>query len=295
MNDAAEIAAMLGGKRVQRLAGGGYLIPCPVASHGKRRGDRNPSLSISDGEARLLVHCFAGCAPTDVLDALRQRGLVDSRTPRGNGARPPVAPKPERSDHERNQARKAGWLWAKRRPITATPAELYLRKARGITCALLPTLGFLPSYEEHAPALIAAFAIPTEPQPGILAVPSNIDSVHLIALKPDCTGKAENGKPKITIGSPGNMPIVLAPSNDLLALAVTEGIEDGLSVFESTGLGVWAAGTGGRMPALANVVPEYIEAVTIYAHADKTGRDGAHGLAEALIRRGIEVFIEGLR
>jgi putative DNA primase/helicase len=173
-----------------------------------------------------------------------------------------------------------------RRTLSAQGAGHHLRAAADI--------GLLPSYKEHAPALIAAFAIPTEPQPGILAVPSNIDSVHLVALKPDGTGKAESEKPKITIGSPGNKPIVIAPPNDLLALAVTEGIEDGLSVFESTSLGVWAAGTGWRMPALADVVPEYIEAVTIYAHPDKTGRNGAHGLAEALIRRGIEVFIEGL-
>jgi hypothetical protein len=33
--------------------------------------------------------------------------------------------------------------------------------------------------------------------------------------------------------------------------------------------------------------------VTIFAHADQAGQDGALALAEALDRRGIEVFMEG--
>ena len=42
-------------------------------------------------------------------------------------------------------------------------------------------------------------------------------------------------------------------------LAITEGIEDRLTVHEATGLGAWAAGSASRMPALAYVLPGYIE------------------------------------
>jgi hypothetical protein len=86
----------------------------------------------------------------------------------------------------------------------------------------------------------------------------------------------------------------VAPPNDLLGLAITEGIEDALTAHEGTGLGTWAAGSATNMPVLAKTVPEYIEAVTIYAHADKGGREGALRLAAALSRRGVEVFVEGL-
>ncbi len=48
------------------------------------------------------------------------------------------------------------------------------------------------------------------------------------------------------------------------------------------------------MPTLADVVPSYVEAVTIYAHADKAGQDGALALAEKLHARGMDVRIEGL-
>jgi hypothetical protein len=86
----------------------------------------------------------------------------------------------------------------------------------------------------------------------------------------------------------------VAPPNDLLGLAITEGIEDALTAHEGTGLGTWAAGGATNMPVLAEAIPEYIEAVTIYAHADKCGQGGARKLEAALVRRGIEVRLEGV-
>ena len=48
----------------------------------------------------------------------------------------------------------------------ARPAETYLREARRISCSLPPTLGYLPPRGEYRSALIAAFVIPDEPEPG---------------------------------------------------------------------------------------------------------------------------------
>lgn len=198
-----------------------------------------------------------------------------------------------RGDYERQQHRKAAWLWSQHRPIAGTIVDIYLRIFRGITCPLPPTLGFLaPNRPDQHPAMIAAFALPDEPEPGIVGEPRNVSSVHLTLLRADGTDKANIAKPKLIVGSPGKLPIVLAPPNDLLGLAVAEGIEDGLTAHQATGLGAWAAGSGGRMPALAEVIPDYIESVTIYAHADKTGQRGADGLAQAIPH--IETFIEGL-
>jgi hypothetical protein len=118
--------------------------------------------------------------------------------------------------------------------------------------------------------------------------------VHLTLLKPDGSGKAETAKSKLIIGSPTGLPIVLAPPNDLLGLAITEGLEDALSVHQATGLGAWAAGAAGFLPKLVKTVPSYIEVVTIYTHADKAGQDGAHQLAAELHKRTIEVVMEGI-
>jgi hypothetical protein len=303
MSTAPRIAEALAGRRVKRLVDGSYLIPCPVPSHGKGHGDRNPSLRISDGETRVLVHCYSGCDRLDVLDELRRRGLLDDdRGPVRTTAKAAHAPPLNPLDRGREQHRKAAWMWRQRQPLTGTVAETYLR-SRDITCALPATLGFLPPRKpEHHPALISAFALPDEPEPGIIGEPRGVEAVHLTLLRPNGSGKADAKPNKVMVGSPGvvlndqnaSLPIVLAPPNDLLAIAITEGIEDALTAHEATGLGAWAAGGAGRMPALAAAIPPYIETVTVYAHPDKAGQDGARSLAAALAGRGIEIFVEGL-
>ena len=50
---------------VKETGPGKYVSRCP--SH----DDRSPSLAIKDGDdGRVLIHCFAGCEPQSVLDAI---------------------------------------------------------------------------------------------------------------------------------------------------------------------------------------------------------------------------------
>lgn len=46
------------------------LAACPVASHGQGRGDRNPSLHVTDSGDRVLLDCKSGCDVQDVVLAL---------------------------------------------------------------------------------------------------------------------------------------------------------------------------------------------------------------------------------
>ena len=147
--------------------------------------------------------------------------------------------------YEREQHRKAAWLWSQSRPIDGSPAEKYLYM-RGIGRPSPPTLAFLPpSKRAHHPAMIAVFGVCAEPEPAQLAVPSDVRSVHLTLLTPEGT-KADVKPNKLIIGSPGGMPITLAPANDLLALAIAEGIEDALALHHALGIGAWAAGGASR-------------------------------------------------
>lgn len=51
-----------------RQDAGGYLVSCPNPDHGQSRGDREPSVSVSEGnDGRVLVHCFAGCEKKSVV------------------------------------------------------------------------------------------------------------------------------------------------------------------------------------------------------------------------------------
>lgn len=93
------------GGRVKQQRPGDYLVSCPAASHGKGRGDRNPSLHLTEGlDEQVLVSCMAGCATDEVLDALgmERRDLFprkDSpeaparrKTPKAAPAPAPAAP-----------------------------------------------------------------------------------------------------------------------------------------------------------------------------------------------------------
>jgi hypothetical protein len=279
---ACEIAQALG-KACRE--GRSWRCVCPL--HGGH------SLVLGDGDNALLVKCFGGnCATEDILAELRRRGLIEGRDREaGRTIRPPLQRANNRDNHERRQHEKAAWLWLQRHPIKGTIAEKYLR-GRWITCPLPPTLAFLPPNKpEHHPAMVAAFGLPDESEPGLLREPRSVEAIHLTLLKPDGSGKAELATPKLIVGSPRSKPIVLAPPNDLLGLAIAEGIETGLSVSASTRLGVWAASSAARMPVLADEIPDFIECVTIYREADLAGELQASKLAQSLVKRGMEVRI----
>jgi hypothetical protein len=94
-------------------------------------------------------------------------------------------------EYEREQHRKAAWLWQRQRPVASTIAETYLR-ARGITCPLPATLGYLaPTKPGYHPALISAFDFPEEIEPGRLATTPHVDAVHLTLLRRDGSDKAD--------------------------------------------------------------------------------------------------------
>ena len=71
---AEQIAKALGNaKRV----GKGWLASCPLPGHGQGHGDKNPSLSISDGDdGKPLFKCHSGCDQHELFHAIRDYGLL---------------------------------------------------------------------------------------------------------------------------------------------------------------------------------------------------------------------------
>lgn len=262
--------------------------PCPICGGGVDRFAINVRKQAwhcrgcgKGGDVIALIMHLDSCDFTEAVELLS--GGARSRPVR-------EAPREQQRDesadeYERRQHEKAAWIWQQRRPLAGTIGERYLREARGYGGPLPPTLGFLPARGEYLPAVVAAFGLCDEPEPGELASPRYVGAVHITRLRDDGTGKADVEPSKIIVGSPGASPIVLAPCNDLFALTVTEGIEDALSAHQALATGAWAAGSAGAMSKLAAAVPSYIETLTIFAHPDKAGVDGAHALAAALRAR----------
>jgi hypothetical protein len=184
---------------------------------------------------------------------------------------------------DRSQVAQA--LWSRAIAIEATPAATYLKEARGLSEPLPLTLRYLPTYGAHPHAMIAAFGIVGEAAPGMLEAPGRIPAVHLTRLTLDGRGRLD----KRMIGPVSGHPLVLAPPNDGLGLAIAEGIEDALSIHEATGLGAWAGGSAGHMAKLGPAVPDWIDCVTVIQDDDVAGRRACERLSGALVARGFEV------
>ena len=185
--------------------------------------------------------------------------------------------------HRADRLGKAQWLWAQSKPIAGTIAEAYLRGPRGYGGPLPATLRFLPARGEYAPAMIGAFGMAHEVEPGVIAIADDaVKGVHVTRLLPDGSDRERGDHAKVMIGLSAGWPLVLAPPNDLLGLAITEGIEDALSVHEATGLGAWAVGGARRMPALAERISAWIDCVSVLA-------DDSMSRAAAEVARLIEV------
>jgi hypothetical protein len=184
--------------------------------------------------------------------------------------------------------RKARWIYSRGKPISGTPAERYL-ESRGYGGPLAATARYLPARASFLHAMAWPFGLPSEIEPGEISVrPEAIQAVHITRLGPDGSGKAGTNTDKMMLGTPRGSPIALAPIGDALGLAITEGIEDGLSIHEATGLGVWAAGSASFLPPLGGVIPSYVDFVTIVADPDADGRRFASEPGQRLARRRID-------
>jgi putative DNA primase/helicase len=262
---ASNIARALGGRR----NGQGYLCKCPVQSHGRGHGDKNPSLSIADGDGKLLVRCFAGCDSRDVLAELRRRGLLelsrDDNTPR-RFTPPPAPTKPEEPEPDE----RALGLWRKAIPAHGTLVEKYLR-ARCITLDIPPSIRFL-HYVDYMPrigfsAMVAAVQRPDR----------QVIAVHVTFLDPSGERKAKVTDPRKTFGKLGTGAVRLGPSCPKLGIA--EGTETALSAQELFGVPVWACLGSTRMDRLS--IPPDVQKIILFADRDKSGAEAVKRSAEA--------------
>ena len=77
---AEQIAKALGNAK---KVNGSWLASCPLPTHGQGNGDKNPSLSITDGaDNKPLFKCHGGCDQHDVFQAIKDYGLLPDLEPR---------------------------------------------------------------------------------------------------------------------------------------------------------------------------------------------------------------------
>ena len=225
----SDIHAEIAGRELEVLARLGIPWPPPrgrshIHCHFPDHPDKNPSWRWDDRKWRYHCSCSSGSIIDAVMHMLGLDFAEAAAWLRGNAApyRPPdpasmVARKAQRereaADNAEERLKKALYLWGLTTPADGTVVEAYLA-SRGVTLQPLPcTLSYLPSSPPlyPYPAMVAAFGIGPEPQPGRVSIPRNrIRGIHLTYLLPDGSGKAPVEPQRRAIGPAHGTPIVLS-------------------------------------------------------------------------------------
>lgn len=231
------------------------MCRCPV------HVDRTPSLSIRQGTSGILVHCFAGCNPRDIMRVLRNTDRVRA-----------VEPRPARS---LDFMRLAQRLWDDAIDVQGTLGERYLV---GRCLPLdLPDVRFLsqcplgrkPNTAFH-PALLVAVR----------------DGDHLVAVQRIILDPKTNWHSgKFLLGRCGQG--AWQPTLSGRVLAIAEGFEDAAAFTSLTGVPCWAALSASRLPLLR--LPQELDLLIVAADNDPPGRQAANIATIAYARPGLQI------
>jgi len=267
IHDADSIGKALRGRKT----GSGWLCRCPA------HDDRTPSLSVTDKDGRVLVHCLTGCRQDAVIDALRAKGLWS-----GAASRFAVDPAERAAERARDkQAREckiasAVAIWRESVPIFGTLAERYL-KGRGINTVPAPDSlryhhGLWHPSGRTLPAMVALIR-------DVDGKPLGISRTFL----DEKTGGKTGLEPKrMFLGAISGGAVRLREWHPGEALLIGEGLETVLSVIQATGLPGWAALSTSGVRGIQ--LPSTVRNVTILIDADPPGEVAAAVLAARLVR-----------
>lgn len=270
MTAAEKIAGALGG-----LHHSGHWSRCRCPVH----GSAGASLALRDGDRGLIVHCHAGCPPSDILVELRRRGLLGDT----DGAIAPPEPAAEqgRSEAEAADRRRrinlARDMWQSALPVSGTVADRYLR-SRDIEIPLPPSIRFIgmhTPYAWHAPS--------GDRRPVMVAAVEHVDhglvAVTRTFLALDGSGKASLAPPRLFTGPVAGGAVRLAAIRPSDWLAVGEGVETVLSVMQACKLPGWAALSANGLESL--LLPPEAQMVLIAADNDMNGTGQRSALVAA--------------
>ncbi len=252
--------------------------------------ERTPSFSVNDKKA--IFHCFGCGAHGDCIDfaqhayKLTFRQAVDALASESGLSHldaqiDPAVLKRNEDRRRKDQTERARYLaaaqriWSEALPIENSPAERYLR-SRAITGPLPVTLRYHPElrYKVSDKTWIVLPAMVGQVVHFDLD-PDETIAVHRTFLKRDGSGKADVEKPKSMLGDSHSGGIWLGSKSvslfDLDSLAVTEGIETGLSYQQIKDVPTIAATSTGGLVALQ--LPALPAARRIAIGADNDAND----------------------
>ena len=166
------MVAVMNFQALTDLAGGRLGIidtMCPLCSHQRRPQNRRKRVMRLWVDTDAITFCCVHCGAKGYVLADNRSRLPEVDRERCEQRRAEAVR--YQADYDETQLRKALWLWRRSRPAEGTIVEAYIA-ARGLRLEPLPApLRFLPPTKpERHPAMIVAFGIPEEPEPGRLSI-----------------------------------------------------------------------------------------------------------------------------
>jgi len=269
---AQPISAVIGQSLSLKRAGREFVARCPF------HDERSPSFTVNDDKG--FAHCF-GCGwHGDVLDFVQAAfgvGLREAAERIGGGAFPRLDARPVRVEAERDTVADAIAIWRASAVAPGTPVETYLRGARGLSIDIPPTIRFASlRYGSRGPEHPCLVAL-------VVSADNKPLGIQRTYLRADGRGKLDVLKPKLSLGRVRGGAIRLAPA--AASLVVTEGLEDGLSVQQQSGLPVWVAAGASMLPSMN--FPDAVRSVAIGRDNDAAGERSAAAAVQNFTRAGL--------
>lgn len=276
----------------------GDTVLCPGQGHSPR--DRSLSVRFAlDAPGGFLVHSFAGDDPLQCRDYVRDRlgwptfkqnckkegsksgqiikaGFSEPVTTalhQDNKSRATIVSNDAIIKPDNKHINYALRIWGESIPASGTLAETYCRArvaSLPVEVFAADALSFHPACPFKNKATGETFRLPT-----MIALLRDVvmdapRGIHRTALRPDGGGKADmpdGDDPKRMLGTAKGCAVKLSPDEEVTqGLAITEGIETGLSIYALGIRPVWCVGSAGNIQYFP--VLEGIKSLTIYADHD---------------------------
>ncbi len=260
--------------------------------------EKTPSFTVNEDKG--FYHCFGCAAHGDVITFVMvfagrsfREAVEDLQDGHGPMSPEDVRRTAERQRHAEAERRRldeqdarqrtgdALQIWRRAVPAPGTPVETYLR-ARGITIPIPPSLRYLAAARHKPTGLVLPAMVA-----GVQGPDRKVKAVHRTFLSRDGTTKASVSDPRMSLGPVAGGTVRLAKANG--RLAISEGIETGLSILQATGIPTWAALSATNM---ANVIlPPDIRDVILGPDGDEAGATHAQQAARRFVDEGRAVRI----
>lgn len=258
-------------------SGDSFVGECPACGYS--------GFTVTDKNGRTLFYCHGGgCSQQELIDALRDAGLWGASPTSLFDELDHIPDEAPPCKHQPNNfnLKHALSMWGRSYPAEGTPVESYLR-VRGYRGSIPSDLRFVMGRHrsDHGMYPIMIGAARRAGSPG------EITGIHRTFLRGDGSGKADVPDAKMSLGTVRGSAVRLAAAAD--QMAVSEGIETGLSFMQATGMPTWAALSVSGLKAL--VLPPEVREVVIAADPDEQGLKAARQAATRWHAEGRKVRI----